>query len=331
MGRSREGRAGPAGIALVGPTATGKSELAVEVARRVDGEVISVDSRQAYRGLEVGTAAPTPAQRVAVPHHGVAFLAPGERYSAGRFSRLARGWMEEIAARGRVPLLAGGTGFFLSALTDPVFREPPLDPARRDALTDWLGRRPPEELRRWARRLDPGLDRELDVLDPQRCSRTLELALLSGRPVTWWQRCGAPEAPALDLLCFVLELPAEEHRERIRHRTRSLLEGDWPEEVQRLLASGTSERAPALSALGYEAVARMVAGEAGRDEVLEAVTRSTWHYARRQRTWFRHRAPGGAARLDARRPTAELADEVAAAWEGARGRIRPPPPLGGPA
>ena len=317
--RSRVAAAGalPVGLALVGPTASGKSELAVAVAEALDGEVISVDSRQAYRGLEVGTAAPTPAQREAVAHHGVAFLDPGERYSAGRFSRLARGWIEGIRARGRVPILAGGTGLFLAALTDPVFREPPMDAGRRESLRGWLEARPPGDLRRWTARLDPNLSRTLDTLDPQRCVRTLELVLLAGRPVTWWQAHGDPESPPLPLLVFALELSAARLRERIRARTRRLVEGGWPAEVRRLLTAGAVEGDPALSALGYPELARLVRGERDAAEVIEAVTTLTWQYARRQRTWFRHQLPGGAARLDAERPMGELVARVVADWREA--------------
>lgn len=324
-GSAAPGAAGdpPLGIALVGPTAAGKSDLAVAVARALDGEVVSVDSRQAYRGLEVGTAAPTPAQRAAVPHHGVAFLEPGERYSAGRFSRLARAWIEEIRGRGHVPVLAGGTGFFLAALLDPVFREPPMDDGRRERLRAWLEGRSDSELRRWVRRLDPGLARSLETLDPQRCARTLELALLSGRPVSWWQAHGAPEAPPLVLRVYALELGARALRERIRARTRRLIEGDWPAEVERLLAGGAGERDPGLSALGYPELVRLVRGEWSAENTIEAVTARTWQYARRQRTWFRHQLPPGTVRLEAGRPLAELVDRVVADWRSAVAAVSP--------
>ncbi|HKK28611.1 MAG TPA: tRNA (adenosine(37)-N6)-dimethylallyltransferase MiaA [Gemmatimonadota bacterium] len=320
MGRARAASRPESGIAIVGPTATGKSELAVVVAERLGGEIVSVDSRQAYRGLEIGTAAPTPEQRRRVPHHGVAFLEPGERWSAGRFARRARQWISGIRARSRVPVLAGGTGFFLAALTDPPFREPDMDPERRERLERWLSGLDEAELRRWTRRLDPELERELGTLDPQRCARTLELALLAGRPVTWWHRNGAPEAEPLRFLVFGLELPGELHRERIRRRTEALLEAGWPEEVRRLLGEGRDPDQRALSALGYDAVAALVRGERGREEVLEEIVRDTWHYARRQRTWFRHQLPEGTVRLDARRPVDQLADRVTEAWEEERRR-----------
>ena len=155
-------------LVILGPTATGKTGLATEVARLVGGEIISADSRQAYRGLEIGTAAPGPEHRLSVPHHGVAFLEPGERYGAGRFARMCRGWVSDIESHGRVPILAGGTGFFVRALTRPVFREPELDAGRRSSLEAWLAAQPIAEVRRWADRLDPDLRFRLPVIDRQR-------------------------------------------------------------------------------------------------------------------------------------------------------------------
>ncbi len=310
----------PEALAVVGPTATGKSEVAVRLAGRLDGEVISLDSRQAYRGMEVGTAAPTAEQRRRAPHHGVAFLEPDERYGAGRFARLARGWIREIRGRGRVPILAGGTGLFLRVLTDPVFEEPPMDEERRAALEAWLGERPDDELRRWARRLDPELADELDELDPQRCARTLELALLAGRPLTWWQRHGEPEAPPVEARVAVLEMDRDPHRARIRDRVDRQLEAGWPEEVRRLREAGHGEGDPPFTAVGYREVAAMLDGEADREETAERIATATWQYARRQRTWFRHQVPDDALRLDAARPTDELVRRIEEDWRRASER-----------
>lgn len=315
------GGAGPApeAVAIAGPTATGKTALAVEVARRLDGEVVSVDSRQAYRGVEVGTAAPRPSETRGVPHHGVAFLEPEERYSAGRFARLARRWIAEIRERGGVPVLAGGTGFFLGALLDPVFREPRMARARRRALRRLLREMPEEEPRRWARRLDPALFERLERVDRQRAARTLELALLSGRPVTWWQDHGEPEAPPVRALCCVLVLPADVHRERIASRTEAQLEAGWVQEAAALLEAGL-EASPAASAVGFPEVFSLLRGEVSREEALEAIRRSTWAYARRQRTWFRNRMPADTVRLDATEPTGQLAQRVVEGWVAARER-----------
>lgn len=315
----------PAAIAIVGPTATGKTGLALEVARTLDGEVISADSRQAYRGMEIGTAAPTPEERAAVPHHGVAFLEPGERYGAGRFARLARGWMAEIRARGRVPLLVGGTGFFLAALLEPVFREPSMDEARRTALRRWLDARSEAELERWSRRLDPALIDRLERLDRQRAARTLEMALLTGRALSWWHRHGEPEAPPLHALVYRLTLPREEHRRRIARRADALLEAGWPEEASRLRDRvGLRERVGAgeegsvarhgWDAIGYPEALAVSEGRMSREEASEQIFLATWAYARRQRTWFRHQLPEHTVVLDASRPTGQLARRIAADW-----------------
>lgn len=301
-------------LAVVGPTATGKSEVAVRVAERLDGEVVSMDSRQAYRGMAVGTAAPTAEQRRRVPHHGVAFLDPSERYGAGRFARRARGWIREIRGRGRVPVLCGGTGLFLRALTDPVFDEPEMDDARREALGGWLEGLEADELRRWARRLDPTLAEELEALDPQRCTRTLELALLAGRPLSWWHEHGPPEAPPVHALAAVLEMEREAHRRRIRTRVERQLEEGWKEEVRRLRRAGHGPGDPPFTALGYAEVAALLRGEMEREEVVDRIVSDCWSYARRQRTWFRHQLPDDALRLDAGRPTDDLVRDVIGAW-----------------
>jgi tRNA dimethylallyltransferase len=304
----------PRALVLLGPTATGKTELALRLARAVDGEIISADSRQAYRGLEIGTAAPSREQRAAVPHHGVAFLEPGERYGAGRFSRLCRDWMAEIESRGRTPLLVGGTGFFVRALTQPVFEEPELEGTRRAALEEWLRPRSIQELRRWADRLDPGLATRLPVVDRQRAGRTLELALLSGRSLTWWQTHGPPEAEPLGVRTWALECATEAHRGRIRSRARRMLASGWEQEVRALVAAGHGPDSPAMTSIGYRDVWRWSAGEISRDEALEAIVRDTWQYARRQRTWLRHQLPDDARRVDAETPVAELAERIASDW-----------------
>src|SRR5688572_1894757 len=142
-------------LAIVGPTASGKTALSLAVARRIGAEIVSMDSRQVYRGMDVGTAKVDASIREAIPHHGLDLVDPDQSFNAGRFAREARPWIADIHARGRVPLLVGGTGFFLRALTEPIFREPPVDLERRDALRRWLGAQPSERLVRWVAVLDP--------------------------------------------------------------------------------------------------------------------------------------------------------------------------------
>lgn len=303
--------------AILGPTATGKTSLAVAVAERIGGEIISADSRQAYSGLTVGTAAPTVTDLARIPHHGVGFLAPGERYGAGRFARLARAWIAEIKSRDRIPIITGGTGLFYRALTRPIFREPRIEAPRRASLEAWLESRTLDALRCWTRALDPGLARHLAVLDRQRCLRAIEIALLTGRSLTWWQRYGPPEAEPVRCVAIVLTLPADEHRARIRQRAEALLDGGWAEEVDRLRDAGHGPDSPAFSSIGYRAVAEWCRGETSREDALTRIVRDTWAYARRQRTWFRHQLPPDTPVVDARMPADRAADEVIEAWRKA--------------
>lgn len=302
-------------LAVLGPTATGKTGLGVELAERLGGEIISLDSRQAYEGLVVGTAAPGAAELARARHHGVGFLPPGTRYGAGKFSRLARQWIDGIRGRGRLPILVGGTGLFYRTLVRPMFREPPIDPSRRAALEAWLEEHSLEALRGWARKLDPDLGEQLDVLDRQRCLRAVEIALLTGRPLTWWQRHGPLEAEPIRALPVVLTLPGEEHRRRIRERAERALEGGWADEVRALRAAGHDRDSPAFSSIGYPTVDDWLSGEISRAEALTRIVRGTWAYARRQRTWFRHQVAPEASRLDARKPVGELAERVCVEWE----------------
>ena len=297
-------------IALLGPTATGKTEIGIRIAERIGGEIVSLDSRQAYRGMEIGTASPTREQLARVRHHGVGFLEPGERYGAGRFARLARGWITEIEERGKEPLLVGGTGFFYRALVRPIFREPPLDAERRRLLGDWLAAADQERLADWVRVLDPALADRLPVLDPQRVQRALEVAFLTGHPLSWWQAQETPEAEPVRARAFVLVLDADRHRERIGGRTEGMLDGGWPDEVRALRAAGHGPDSPALGALGYSAVANWQEGRISRADALACILRDTWGYARRQRTWLRNQLPADTVRLDAAESPDRLADLV---------------------
>jgi len=303
-------------IAIMGPTASGKTALAIEVARLVDGEIISLDSRQAYAGFEVGTAAPTSVERAAAVHHGVGFLEPDERYGAGRFGRLAGKWIEGARARGHVPILAGGTGLFLRTLTHPMFEEPAIDPALRARLSAWQSSAPRAQVRRWAQRLDPRVAGGQGQ-DRQRAERTIELALLTGAPLSWWIANGAPARPPLRVSTFVLEVSPDELRARIRGRTSGILaSGAWQEEVAHLLERGL-DGTRAFDAVGYRDVAGLVRGELDRLEVEERVFKATWQYARRQRTWFRHKLPSDTVILDGSVPPEQLAQRIVETWKRA--------------
>ena len=195
---------------IVGPTAVGKTAVAAELAKQRRFTVISADARQVYRRLDIGTAKPPLALRAAVPHLGIDLIEPGERYSAGRFAREAAGWLEQVRAEGREPLVVGGTGFYVRALADGLFHEPPLDPARREALRAWTARLPAPRVAHWAARLD----RDFSGGGRQRGARAIEVALLTGRGLSWWQR-EARATGAMRPWYIHLTLPREVLQQRI--------------------------------------------------------------------------------------------------------------------
>ncbi|MGH7443534.1 MAG: tRNA (adenosine(37)-N6)-dimethylallyltransferase MiaA [Longimicrobiales bacterium] len=301
-------------IAIVGPTASGKSAVAVEVARRIGGEVVSVDSRQVYCGMDIGTAKPSMAERGGVPHHGFDLVDPDERYSAGRFARAAWQWIDEIRARGRVPVLAGGTGFFLRALTRPMFDEPAAPDARREALKQVLCRLDAGDLVRWAAALDPegGWDAERGG-GRQRAARAVEVALLTGRPLTWWHR-QPTEGRTLVPLVFVLELPRAVLYERIDRRVDAMIDNGLVAEVATLIERGHTPQDPGLSATGYAEIVRHLDGTDDLATARQRMSTATRQYARRQITWFRNQLVEDAMRVDATAPVAAIADVIVREW-----------------
>ncbi|MBX6363024.1 MAG: tRNA (adenosine(37)-N6)-dimethylallyltransferase MiaA [Gemmatimonadetes bacterium] len=305
-------------LVITGPTASGKTALSLAVAERLDGEIISMDSRQVYRGMDIGTAKLLPAERRGIPHHGLDLVDPDQRYSAGAFARDARRWIADVRARSRVPILVGGTGFFLRALTHPLFREPPLEAHRRAALARWLERQPTEKLGHWLEALDPEMAARLRAraggAGRQRLARALEVALLTGRPLSWWHAHAPSEQRPLRFLVFVLDRPREELYRRIDERVHDMIRAGLVDEVRGLVDAGFGAGAPGMSATGYAELLLYLEGRTTLDDAVDAIQRATRRYARRQLTWFRHQLPPGAVRLDATRPVAALADEIAAAW-----------------
>ena len=311
----------PEFLAIVGATATGKTALSVAAARALDGEVISMDSRQIYRGMDIGTDKVADGIRARIPHHGVDIRDPDESYSAGAFARDAARWMRAIRARGRVPVLAGGTGFFLKALMEPLFEEPRVDPGRVARLRRFLGRRGTEELERWVRVLDPERARLAVAGGNQRIERTLEVTLLTGRPLSWWHRTGKENAPAAEGMVVVLEVPRDELYRRINERVGAMVERGMIEEVRGLAARGYGADDPGMSGTGYREILGYLRGDMSLEDALDATRRATRRYARRQLTWFRNQLPPDSVRIDGLQPLDAQCAEVLKAWR-ARGATR---------
>ena len=290
----------------------GKTAVAIELAAHWPLEVISADSRQVYRRLDIGTAKPPRRSLAKVAHHGLDMVNPGERYSAGRFARDAVGWASDIRSRGNLPVVVGGTGLYVRALADGLFAEPLLEADRRRALEEWTGGFTPRELVRWASRLDPGFQGG----GRQRAARAIEIALLTGQSLTHWQRT-ARASSDLAAWYVVLTVPRPVLHQRIQVRAEEMVRRGLIEEVAAVLAEGHGARAPGLDAIGVREAVEYLHGHRPRDTVADAISQGTRQYAKRQETWFRHQLTGDVLTLDAGRRPEELAAEIARAWSGA--------------
>lgn len=301
---------GPRGVlAVVGATATGKSALAVEVALRLGGEVISADAFTAYRGIDVGTAKPSETERRGVPHHLVDLKDPSEPFSAGEFARLAREAAREVLSRGRLPILCGGTGFYVRAFFDGLFVGPPRDERLRAALRALDARRGAPWLVRALGVLDPPSGARISLRDGARAIRYLEIALSTGRRPSelFRERPGERwEGPSVKVL---LALPRPLLYERIERRFRESIMARLPLEVSGLVEAGVSASAPGMAAIGYRETVDLIEGRLSRADWGESVVRQTRRYAKRQETWFRSEPDLRTFRADA----PGLLDEVVAA------------------
>ena len=298
---------------LVGPTGIGKTAVALALTKHWPLEVISADSRQVYRGLDIATAKPTARELARVPHHGLDLVAPGERYSAGRFARDAAAAVAEIQGRGCMPVVVGGTGLYVRALAEGLFHEPVLDPERRRRLDAWLARLDPLELVRWAGRLDPGFAGG----GRQRAQRAIEIALLSGRPLTHWQRA-ARAARSIDPWYVVLSAPRAVLHRRIESRAREMVQRGLLGEVAAVLADGARPGTPGLDGVGVREAVDVLTGRRAQDDLVADMVIGTRQYAKRQETWFRHQLAGERITLDATRGPEELAAEIADLWARAQ-------------
>jgi tRNA dimethylallyltransferase len=266
---------------ICGPTAAGKSAIAMWLSLRREILVISADSRQIYRRFDLGTSKPTRDARARVPHRGIDVVDPGERYSAAQWAGLAQSAIHEAVEAGRIPIVVGGTGFYIGALFRPLWAQPPVDAKRRAALQDALGEHPTEELRRWCAALDPARAH----LGRTQLLRAVEVALLTGVPLSELHVAHA-RSPAYRA-SYLLVDPGAELLSRIAARATAMLDGGWDDEVRALIDVVPAD-APAWNATGYDVVRRHVLGELDRRATLDRVVIETRQYAKRQRTWFRH-------------------------------------------
>lgn len=284
----------PRAIALMGPTASGKTALALELADRLGGEIVSVDSALVYRGLDIGAAKPDAAMRAAVPHHLLDLCDPWQVYSAADFARDARAAIDAIVARGRVPILAGGTGLYFRSLLEGLSQMPPADPATRAAIAAEAARDGWAALHARLAQVDPAAARRIHATDPQRIQRALEVHRLSGRPISAWQ--ALPPGPRLPLRVLKLVLaPASRAvlHARIERRLDAMLRDGLLEEVRALRALGPLQAVaqpldlPAIRAVGYRQAWEHLDGRFDAAALRAHALHATRQLAKRQLTWLR--------------------------------------------
>ena len=276
-------------LCVVGPTATGKTKMGVALAKRFDGEVVSVDSMQLYRGMTIGTAAPTREEMEGIPHHMVAVADPAESWSAARYVHEADACVQDILRRGKLPVLVGGTGLYLDALirgTD--FAAGSQGTELRQQLQRRARQEGTEALLEELRRIDPAAAQKLHLRDEKRIIRALEVWYETGCTITEHDRQEQQRPPKYDALYIGLDfLDRQDLRDRIDRRVDTMVEQGLLEEVETLLASGLPRDATALQAIGYKQFLAVAEGTATRQEAIEEVKLRSRQYAKRQLTWLR--------------------------------------------
>jgi tRNA dimethylallyltransferase len=278
-------------IAVVGPTASGKSDLALSLSERFNGEIVNYDSVQVFRGLDIGSAKPSREERERVPHHMIDIREPDQLFTAGDYQREARSVLEDLARRSRIPILVGGTGLYLRALTEGLFQGPARSAywrTRMESLAELRGR---EYLHRLLRRLDPDAAGRIAARDKPKIIRALEVRLETGKPLTEHLK----EEPRRPLKGFVvytvgLDPPREECYRRIDARVDRMFQDGLVDEVRGLLARGIPGDAKPLGAIGYRHVLANLDKACDWSDTIRMIQRDTRRYAKRQLTWFRRQA-----------------------------------------
>jgi tRNA dimethylallyltransferase len=272
-------------IAVVGPTATGKTALAIALAQRLGGEIVGADSRQVYRRMDIGTAKPTAEERSLAPHHLIDVVDPDEEFSLAQYLELAVAALEDVWSRGKQPLLVGGSGQYVWALLEG-WRVPRLPPQRelRQELEERAASQGAEALHRELAKVDPKAAARIDPRNVRRVIRALEVHKATGRPISYWQEKGPPlwQTLILGLTCRRQEL-----YQRIDARVDAMMEVGLVDEVRGLLAAGYSASLPSLSGIGYSQVCQYLAGELDLATAVARVKTATHRLARHQYTWFR--------------------------------------------
>jgi tRNA dimethylallyltransferase len=277
----------PVLVAIVGPTATGKSALGIALAKRFDGEVVACDSTAVYRGFDIGTDKVPLEQQDGIPHHMVDVAGPTEEYSAARYAREAAAVIRDITRRGKLPILVGGTGLYYRALTRGFFPGPSRDLALRARLERVADRRGTGCLHRWLGRVDPASAERIQSRDRKRLVRALEVYLLTGRALTAHFAETASPIPEYRVLAFALRIPQDATAERVARRVDAQFESGLLDEMRGLLQAGVPRTAHPFTGLVYRQALEHLNGIRGERETRELIVRENRKYSRRQLIWFR--------------------------------------------
>ncbi|HEY70616.1 MAG TPA: tRNA (adenosine(37)-N6)-dimethylallyltransferase MiaA [Anaerolineae bacterium] len=272
-------------VVILGPTAVGKSEIAILLAETLDAEIVSADSRLLYRGMDIGTAKPTVEQRRRIPHHLIDRADPDDTWSLVRYSTAAKDALHAIHSRGRLPMLVGGTGQYLMAILEGW--EPPPKPENhefRRAMATLAEHEGPEALHHRLRAVDPQTANRIDYRNVRRVIRALEIHHITGRPPSEVRR--KKPSGLLDYRVG-LQLPRPQLYARIDARIDGMLEAGFTDEVRSLLETGISPQTPAMSAIGYQQIVRFLQGEISEPEAVQEMRRATRQLVRRQANWFK--------------------------------------------
>ena len=274
--------------ALVGPTGVGKTALALALADQLPLEVVSADSRTVYRGMDIGTAKPTLLERQQVPHHLLDVVDPDEAYSLAVYQEQALAAISAISQRGRLPLLVGGAGLYVSAVCDGLaIPEVPRDPVLRQSLEERARAEGYLVLQADLARVDPESAARIDPKNVRRVIRALEVSYATGRPFSAWQK---PVAPPVDCVLIGLRLERQALYERIDRRIDAWVAGGLIQEVRGLLERGYAPTLPSMSGIGYREIAQFVLGQLSLEDAIAQFKQATHQYAKRQMTWFRRDA-----------------------------------------
>jgi tRNA dimethylallyltransferase len=273
-------------LVLVGPTASGKTQVSLELARRMGAEIISADSRQIYRYMDIGTAKPTPEERLLIPHHFIDELTPDVEFNAGQYGKRGREVIEDIARRGHLPIVVGGSGLYIRALIDGIFEGPSADPELRKELYRRMKTEGPEKLLEELRTVDPESAARMLPANTRRIVRALEVERRTGTTISQLQKI--PVEVNLTPVLAGLEWERAVLYGRIDRRVDSMVEQGLLEEVQHLHDLGYSSELNSLQTVGYREALQFLRNEVTMDEMVRRIKQNSRRYAKRQLTWFRH-------------------------------------------